>query len=297
MILKSHLCGVAVAYDNWEREPADDAKQAALLMNESLKIGRPQGSLYSQQKYKIANACEWMRLNATNKPIIFVATSPGFTDHASERQLISKLTHNLRNGYSCKNYVWVREFTGNGYPHFHFVADMPRFDAVGLSLYWSGLFGVDATNSIRLGTAPPKRRYFLTSKSMSWYMTKYLGKSIGSSERGAVEGVRSFRTFAVSNELAKASEPQMFTGKWERIKTEIKEIPTITGIKQIEFPTDARVWRNCTAIMSDKDVQKKWQWKYTGFSSTFKGYPKEWKLKPKKVQQVEAIPPEIVCPF
>lgn len=128
-------------------------------------------------------------------------------------------------------------------------------------------------------------------------MTKYLGKSIGSSERGAVEGVRSFRTFAVSNELAKASEPQMFTGKWERIKTEIKEIPTITGIKQIEFPTDARVWRNCTAIMSDKDVQKKWQWKYTGFSSTFKGYPKEWKLKPKKVQQVEAIPPEIVCPF
>lgn len=297
MILKSHLCGVAVAYDNWEREPEGEAKQAALIMNESLKNGRPQGSLYSQQKYKIANACEWMRLNATYKPIIFVATSPGYTDHASERQLISKLTHNLRNGYSCKNYVWVREFTGNGYPHFHFVADMPDFDVIALSVYWSRLFGSEARNSIRLGTRPNKfgkRTYYLTRKQMAWYMSKYIGKSIGSSERGSIDSVRSFRTFAVSNELAKASQPQMFIGKYERIKTELREIPTVTGLQKIEFGTDARVWRNCTAILNDQDVQKKWQWKYTGFSSTFKGYPKEWKIKARK--KPEAIP-EVFCPF
>lgn len=296
MIIKSHLCGVAVAYDKWEAQ-ADEGKQAAFLMNESLKNGRPQGSLYSQQKYKIANACEWMRLNATHKPLIFVATSPGYTDQANESQLIQKFTHNIRNGYACKNYVWVREFTERGYPHFHFVADMPDFNAVNLSLYWSGLFGSQARNSIRLGTSPDKfgkRQYYLNRKQMAWYMTKYISKSIGNCEKGAVKGSRSFRTFAVSQQLAKASEPQLFNGKYERVKTETREILTVSGLKAIEMGTDTRVWRNCTAVLSDQDVQKRWQWKYTGFSSTFKGYPKEWKIKPKKAPEPK---PEILCPF
>ena len=49
-----------------------------------------------------------------------------------------------------------------------------------MSLYWSGLFGAEARNSVRLGTKKNKktgrRDYVLRSKDMAFYMAKYLGK-------------------------------------------------------------------------------------------------------------------------
>ena len=270
------MCGIAVAYNTEEDYPGDKGGRRPPFENESIKNGRPQGSLYSQQKLKIANACEWMRLNAEFKPIIFVATSPGFTNHANEKQIISKLTHNLRNGYSCRNYVWVREFTKAGFPHFHFVADMPDFDCIALSRYWSGLFDVDASNSIRLGTAPKngKRQFYLKGKRMSWYLTKYLGKSIGDAEKGSLNFKRTFRTFAVSQELAEASEPQYFQSM-DRTFVEKSKGQTI------KKKTVVREWVNgdTEEIYSDEKLLSGWNWKYTGFANTFKGYPKEWKLK------------------
>ena len=303
MILKSHLCGIAVTFDRFDandiREPESLKIQTEFSTNKSLENGRPQGSLYSQQKRKIADACEWMRLNATNKPIIFVATSPGFTDLASEGKLIQKLTHNLRNGYDCKNYVWVREFTQAGYPHFHFVADMPRFDIGGLTQYWSSLFNCTATNSVRLGTAPNKfgkRNYYLTGKRMCWYLTKYLGKGIGDCEKGAMKGKRSFRTFAVSQELSKHSAPTEFKGQMKRTG-KIFQAFTVSG-QYVPFHEDERIWQNCTSYLTDQDVRSRWRWKYTGFSNTFKGYPKEWKFKPKQDEQPKAEQPaQIDCPF
>lgn len=301
MILKSHLCGIAVTFDRFDandiREP--ESLKIQTEFSNSLQNGRPQGSLYSQQKRKIADACEWMRLNGSNKPIIFVATSPGFTDLASEGKLIQKLTHNLRNGYECKNYVWVREFTQAGYPHFHFVADMPRFDISGLTQYWSSLFNCTATNSVRLGTAPNKfgkRNYYLTGKRMCWYLTKYLGKGIGDCEKGALKGKRSFRTFAVSQELTKNSAPTEFKGQMKRTG-KVFEAFHVSG-KYVPLHEDERIWQNCTSYLTDQDVRSRWRWKYTGFSNTFKGYPKEWKFKPKQDEQPKAEQPaQIDCPF
>lgn len=277
MILKSHLCGIAVAYEDYGKREFDlnDRHHNTFSDNQ----GRPQGSLYSQQKRKIADACEFMRLNAMHKPIIFVATSPGFLDHANEKQLISKLTHNLRNGYKCNNYVWVREFTQRGYPHFHFVADMPRFNAVDLSMYWSNLFGESASNSIRLGTAPNKngkRNYYLTTKQMSWYLTKYLGKAIGNEEKGAIKGKRSFRTFAVSQELSKASEPVIYQSKMVRRATDRKAF-TMRGYEPV-FEDD-RLWISDKNELTDAQVNNGWTWRHTGFNETYKGYPKQWKIK------------------
>lgn len=278
MIIKSHLCGIAVAFDRFDGENYEESINPAGKFFNSTFTGRPQGSLYSQQKRKIADACEYMRINPVHKPIIFVCTSPGFTDLANERKIISTFTHNLRNGHHCKNYVWVREFTKLGFPHFHFVADMPRFDVVHLSKYWSGLFGVDAVNSIRLGTAPRngKRCYYLRGKRMSWYLTKYLGKSIGHCEKGALEGKRSFRRFAVSQELAKLSAPQEFKSKMVRVETG-RQAMTVHGL--VPFKEYVRLWQNCTATMTDKEAINKWNWKETGFANTYLGYPKEWKVK------------------
>lgn len=279
MILKSHLCGIAVAYDSKETGSQEDKKTQAGFYDNGLKNVRPQGSLYSQQKRKIADACEWMRLNATYKPIIFVATSPGFTNHANESKLISKFTHNIRNGYSCKNYVWVREFTQAGFPHFHFVADMPDFDCVSLSKYWSSLFDSTANNSIRLGTAPRngKRQYYLKGKRMSWYLTKYLGKAIGDCEKSALGFRKGFRTFAVSQELTKASGPKIYESKM--VRTGPRQAYTTSGAT-IDIGQDERHWIDENSeIQTDEDLLKNWNWKFTGFANTFKGYPKEWKLK------------------
>lgn len=290
MIIKSHLCGIAVAFDRYDTsEPDNEGSQAGNPYTESLGNGRYQGSLYSQQKRKIADACEYMRLNAVNKPIIFVATSPGFTDLATEGKLIQKLTHNLKNGYSCKNYVWVREFTQAGFPHFHFVADMPDFDIPSLTSYWSGLFNSDARNSIRLGTnyRNGKRTFYLTSKQQAWYLTKYLGKAIGNCEKGAIGDLgqgkrRSFRTFAVSQSLAKLSAPTEFKGRMER-SGKVFQAFTVSGKTQPIYE-EQRIWQNCTSFLTDEQVRAKWNWRYTGFANTFKGYPKEWKLKPKQYE-------------
>lgn len=276
MIIKSHLCGIAVAFDRFEGEHYEDNGTHAGKFFDSTYTGRPQGSLYSQQKRKIADACEYLRTNSTYEPLIFVCTSPGFTDLANEKKLISAFTHNLRNGYRCKNFVWVREFTQMGYPHFHFVADMPRFNAIDLSLYWSGLFGVHASNSVRLGIGHKngKRTYVLKSKRLAWYMAKYIGKSIGNAESGANKTAR-IRRFAVSQELAKLSAPQEFKSKMVRVETG-RQVMTIKGL--VPFKEDIRIWQNCTASMTDKEAMSRWNWKETGFANTYLGYPKQWKL-------------------
>jgi hypothetical protein len=288
LIVKTHLCGIAVAYDDKGTEDKPDDWQH--FENESRGhffgtdytfSGRPQGSLYSQQKRAIADAAEYMRLNAIHKPLIFVATSPGFTDLANERKLIQKFTHNLRNGHDCKNYIWVRESTQMGYPHFHFVADMPGFNPVNLSLYWSGLFGVQATNAIRLGTYPgrgKKRQFYLNTKRMSWYLTKYLGKSIGTAEKGANKTAK-VRTFAISQELRKLSAPTLFKSKMIRQETG-RQVMTLTGLQP--YTEEARIFQNCKSFMTEREVQAKWNWQFTGFANTWKGFPKEWKLKPKQ---------------
>lgn len=300
MIIKSHLCGIAVAFDRYEgieNPEQSDLNKLRRSLENGEKGNRPQGSLYSWQKRKIADACEYMRIKPIHKPIIFVATSPGFTDLASEKTLIKSFTHNLRNGYGCKNYVWVREFTGAGFPHFHFVADMADFNAVSLSLYWSGLFNSDAKNSIRLGSRPDKngkRNYYLTGKRHAWYLTKYLSKSIGKEERGALEGKRSFRTFAVSQELAKNSAPIEFKSQMVRVPGERMAF-TVNG-QYVPLLEDVRRWQNCTSFMTEEQVQQKWKWQYTGFANTHKGFPKDWKLKKKPI----APPPivdDYVCPF
>lgn len=274
MILKSHLCGMAVAYGSDNSEPYTGPRYD---FPESSFSGRPQGSLYSQQKRSIADACEYLRLNSVFKPLIFVATSPGFTNLANEKSLIKKLTHNLRNSYECKNYVWVREFTKKGYPHFHFVADMPDVDVLALSRYWSGLFDSTAVNSVRLGTRPNKqgkRFYYLKGQRMAWYLTKYLGKSIGEGEKSSLGLRRNFRTFAISQELSKNSQPVYYQSMQSR--TEIRKKNSYV----IEVRNEHRQWVDADSeVICDDKLLSKWNWKYTGFANTFKGLPKSWKPK------------------
>lgn len=249
MVIKKHLCGIHVAYH--ER---GGVQLPELCTGQS--TGRPQGSLHSYQKKRIADAIAYLQQIAREdcRPLIFVATSPGFVDRANEPKFISKLVHNLRNGYRMENYVWVREFTGNGFPHFHFVANIPLgrkkhtinkqavpFDPVKMSLYWSGLFGADAKNSIRVGSKPNKHGnrmlYLSNSRRKAWYLSKYIGKSRSDDE---IRSKAKLKAFHMDEKTSRAIEPQLFKSKYpmetkvmaiwnaqaRRFENEYRDIPT-----------------------------------------------------------------------
>lgn len=201
MIIKQHLSGVAIAYEPRRKRQSDEKL--------NLPPSRPQGSLYSQQKRAIADGIEYMRRYGKHRPLIFCLTSPGFTDLANEQKLVSRFVNNLRMRHDLEHYVWVRELTGNGYPHFHFVATVPRFDAVKMSLLWSSYFNSEAKNSIRMGTRPGpngRRTYYVNSARMAYYLSKYIGKNV-SGKKGLIRRVRAF---AISEELRELSAPAIY---------------------------------------------------------------------------------------
>lgn len=261
--IKEHLSGVAIAYRALPRRLTKSPFPP--------QEGRPQGSLYNQQKRKIADACEYMRRHG--KALIFVVTSPGHVGTADEKKLISKFTANLRNGYKVRHYVWVREYTKKGFPHFHFVADAKFLPAKKLSIYWSSLFGVSATNCVRLGTAPApgkKRTYFLKSERMARYLCKYLGKSIGEGETTA-----RVRRFHVSQELAKLSQPLIYgeeivESKWTKLHSRVF---VLSNVDAAEFYEQGRA--------PPEFQPRDWSWKWTGHGDTYIGIKKK-EVKTKK---------------
>lgn len=184
---------MAIAYDGHSH-----SDQPSLVKLES----RPNGSLYSRQKRSIADACEWLRLNQNKdrKALIFCLTSPGYTSLANQPKFISAFFDNMRKNYGMGDYVWVREMTKKGYPHFHVVAHwhpakwflVDKQDAPGLpvykmitelSKYWSSLFNSDSVNSIRLGSYHQNKRvsFYINNEKQAWYLAKYIGKDIGHS--------------------------------------------------------------------------------------------------------------------
>lgn len=286
MVIKVHLSGIAIAYQNYEWSPSK---------NPGGSTGRYQGSLFNQQKRKIADATEYLRLNSVYKPRIFVATTPGYIDHSHEKKYVQKLVDNLKSTYGMEEYLWVREFTGAGYPHYHFIADVDQFDPVRLSRYWSGLFGSDACNSIRCGTAPfcPVCRrkmtrkgqtcqkcntratvsYWVKGPGMASYLSKYIGKAVGSPETPKKGQRRTFRTFAISQKLGKASAPLLYHGKL---------LENYNGSHQRTF------------FLSDDQIEPglsytvdpyKFNWKWTGHQDTYIGFPQKKGGKHQKITE------------
>lgn len=212
MFLKVHISGDAVVYDS--KPPKKN-----LFPNENPhhEAGRPQGSLYSQQKRKIADACEYLRLslqgNKERVALVFTLTTPGLNNLADAPRFVSAWFENMRANYSMGEYVWVREYTKKGYPHFHCVADWFSSDYFffeqdgqskikAISQVWSAHFGSDSDNSVWLGGYWfGKRIYSLRSKAQCRYLTKYLGKGFTVKPRPLKSGVLKFDRITDVQEL------------------------------------------------------------------------------------------------
>lgn len=285
VVIKKHLSGIHVAYE----EPGPNPVRNPFGFS---RTGRDQGSHYNQQKKRIADAVARLQQVARPdcRPIIFVATSPGFVDRANEPKFISKLVHNLRNGYKMERYIWVREFTGNGFPHFHFVAMIPLkkrknysiqgtpvpFSPVDLSVYWSGLFGSDAKNSIRVGSKPKpgqKRLIYLSnSRRKAWYLSKYIGKSRSDDEKRTGAKIKAFH---MDEKTSKEIEPDLFRPRFPTYtkavtvwNTNLRAFETVYH----EFPTGARLWENEKGeLMCAENID----WKQVPGHQCWTGFEKE----------------------
>lgn len=168
--------------------------------------------------------------------VFVVTTSPNWGPSIFEPK-ISTFVHTLRNGYGAKEYVWVREFTSSGLPHYHFVIDLPTIKSpVGLSRYWSSLFGASSVNCVRLGSKPGRdgKRCFRVTKSkargMANYLATYLQKQIQGGKEydaavalyrqmggGSVSSSLSLpgRKFAISQDAASSSAPVIYRPEYE----------------------------------------------------------------------------------
>jgi len=193
MYLKKHLSGDVIVYD----EPKQSKTRHLFPKDEN--HGRPQGSLYNQNKRKISDACEYLRLSLLKEPdrcpLIFTLTTPFTNDRSADKpKFVSAWFENMRKNYDMGEYVWTREYTKTGSTHFHCVADWhspgvffacnisTRLNLITtVSLAWSHYFESDSVNSVWLGGYwYGKRIYSLRTQAQSRYLTKYFGKEFGS---------------------------------------------------------------------------------------------------------------------
>lgn len=240
MIIKSHLCGTAIAFSERGKglKNGNEGEQVQRRFPvPAVSLDDNQGSLVNFQKRKIQDAIFWMatfsRFQKSRKtgkgPLVFVCTTSPEWGPEIYTPKISTFVHNLRNGYGCENYLWVREFTEKGFPHYHFVADVRDIKSpVGLSRFWSGLFGAHANNSVRLGSKPNKdgkRTFRITpgkAGRMASYLSRYLSKQVANDKEykaaydlyskmtGVPQAKLPGRRFAISQEVARNSLPETF---------------------------------------------------------------------------------------
>jgi len=246
VIIHEHLCGVAIAFQEKGGTKEKNGTEGTNVPPFGLTLPpngdcREQGSLYNFQKRQVRNAVAWLSefsQHSSKKfgrgPLVFVCTTSPNWGPGIFTPKISSFTHTLRNGYGCENYAWVREFTEEGYPHYHFIADLPDVKRpTGLSRYWSGLFGACALNSVRLGSKPDKngKRTFRVSPALAdrigRYLAKYLSKQLGTNgpEHQAATGLyRSMiqsetatikgRKFGISQEVGLQSKPEIYRAEF-----------------------------------------------------------------------------------
>ena len=146
-----------------------------------------------------------------------------------------------------------------------------------ISRYWSKQFGSDSKNSVRLGTYKKKKRvgFYLTTARHAWYLTKYLGKSIGDgsmdylAEAGfpSVKYRKTIRSFAISYQLGIDSAPTLFDSNYVEESSTLA--PVVYGAPVV-VKRMKRLWVSEHSELIDDDLQD-YHWRWTGHGETYIG--------------------------
>ncbi len=102
---------------------------------------------------KIVSSSINLYRNKVNKIVFLTLTFPGSIDEFEANKCFSKFIDNLKATYGLKNYIAVKEFTLNGVPHYHVLADFPFFDIRRINGAWCNTFPINipgSRNAVRL---------------------------------------------------------------------------------------------------------------------------------------------------
>ena len=171
-----HLCGEVIQYRDYREMPSPKEKKDYPKADQN-------ASKKNRAKRAIKDACCYLSLHSINKPTLFVLTCPVVSDSSTENKNVSKFFNNFTKPHSwgrCEHYVWVREYQPSGRPHWHVVADVPRFPIKKINMYWAGLWGTEQINCVRLhpkGTRFLRKNYLAAANYLAKYFTKNTEKN------------------------------------------------------------------------------------------------------------------------
>lgn len=145
---------------------------------------------------------------------------------------LNRFLTNMRKNYGLKNYIWTRENTKAGRPHWHILADIPYVPIQKINNAWCEAINSFSKNAVRL---PANSKSIVSDLERSMkYITKYITKDETGRNKPNIER-HPERCYAISSECNK---------KPVRIDWfELKQIQADHG-KDLKY----RVFEHCTTV-------------------------------------------------
>lgn len=167
---KVYLSGACVCYNT-----PDPAKRHT-LSNEDRNKGSKKQKIFKlkfKDKVKIVSSSIHMRNVATDKMIFFTLTYQKDEFPTCPNKDVGKFLDNTKKNYGLNRYIWVKELTKIGTPHYHFIAEIPYVPYKKLNDAWCAARGYDSPNAFR-GSGVIK-----SVDQSAGYVSKYISKQRG----------------------------------------------------------------------------------------------------------------------
>lgn len=160
-----------------------------LITHAGFNIGNPEITKHATDKktYSIRKSTYWKicasainLYNTRSNAVTFVTFTFGCDiDCHSANYCFSKFLDNFKKTYRLKSYIWTRELTERGRPHFHMICDFPFVPIQTLNDAWNHAkneFDMPSKNSVRL---PPDGSIIKSMDRCIRYVCKYVSKTLG----------------------------------------------------------------------------------------------------------------------
>lgn len=137
---------------------------------------------HREKKYRITPSIYWKIASSAikqfqerqNKLTFLTFTFPDDISEELANVGMSRFLDNFKKTYDLRSYIWTKELTERGRPHFHAICDFPYQPIHEINDAWCSAIGMGAKNAVRL---PPDGSVVKNFDSLLRYMCKYISKS------------------------------------------------------------------------------------------------------------------------